>query len=149
MQLLCNITACLLCIIMYMYIGEARTVRHKRAIWNFAYQLTYYFGAGQAFSLLDYGCFCGWYGESKPLDGVDQCCKDHDDCYGRVDACWPKTWPYAYDLQNKTVNCQDSPNSCKRRVCMCDKTFVDCLHNNTFNLDNYNINHDTHCKGRE
>ncbi|CAC5400849.1 PLA2G [Mytilus coruscus] len=127
---------------------ESRSVKNKRAITSITYQLTYYFGYGRAKALLDYGCFCGWYGSGTPIDGVDQCCKDHDDCYGRVAECWPKTWPYSYELQTGTVKCQDSPSSCKGRICMCDKVFVDCLHNNKYNPDNHDVDQDIHCQER-
>lgn len=28
-----------------------------------------------------YGCYCGFLGTGKPLDGIDKCCKMHDACY--------------------------------------------------------------------
>ncbi|CAC5415013.1 PLA2G [Mytilus coruscus] len=116
MQFLRNIAACLLCIMMYSYKGEARTARHKRSLRQLEHQLGYLFGAERATALLDYGCYCGWSGKSDPLDGVDQCCKDHDDCYDREHGCLPKTLVYPFNLGNKTVNCEDSPNSCEGRV---------------------------------
>ncbi|XP_052066917.1 basic phospholipase A2 PA-9C-like isoform X1 [Mytilus californianus] len=145
-----DISACVLLVLMYIDVHkvETRSVRNKRAIWNLAYQLTYYFGAFQATAFLDYGCFCGWYGSGRPVDGLDQCCKDHDDCYGRVTECWPKVWPYSYELQNRTVNCQNRPSSCKGRICICDKVFVNCLHNNTYNPNNHDVDQDIHCQGR-
>ncbi|XP_071146710.1 basic phospholipase A2 PA-9C-like [Mytilus edulis] len=150
MLILRDLAASVLCIIVYIdsHKVESRSLRNKRAMWNITWQLKYYFGYGRAKALLDYGCFCGWSGSGTPVDGVDQCCKDHDDCYGHVAECWPKIWPYSYELQNGTVKCQDSPSSCKGRICMCDKVFVDCLHNNKYNPDNHDIDKYIHCQER-
>ncbi|XP_076086588.1 basic phospholipase A2 PA-9C-like isoform X1 [Mytilus galloprovincialis] len=150
MLILRDLAASVLCIIVYIdsHKVESRSLRNKRAMWNITWQLNYYFGYGRAKALLDYGCFCGWSGSGTPVDGVDQCCKDHDDCYGHVAECWPKIWPYSYELQNGTVKCQDSPSSCKGRICMCDKIFVDCLNNNKYNPDNHDIDKYIHCQER-
>ncbi|KAI7815102.1 phospholipase, partial [Rhyzopertha dominica] len=28
-----------------------------------------------------YGCYCGFLGSGRPVDGIDSCCKRHDWCY--------------------------------------------------------------------
>ncbi|VDI20127.1 secretory phospholipase A2 [Mytilus galloprovincialis] len=129
----------------YSYKGEARTMRHKRALQQLEYQIKYHFGEDRANALLNYGCYCGRSGESDPLDDVDQCCKNHEDCYDLEEDCLPKTLFYEFNLGNKTVNCENSPNSCEGRVCKCDETFVDCLQNKEFNPDYYNADQDEYC----
>ncbi|XP_052066920.1 basic phospholipase A2-like isoform X2 [Mytilus californianus] len=133
----------------YSYKGEARTARHKRSFRQLEYQLDYHFGEDRATALLDYGCYCGKSGKSHPLDGVDQCCKDHDDCYDREHDCLPKTLDYRFYLGNKTVNCEDGPNSCEGRVCKCDKTFVDCLQNKEFNPIYNNVDQHKYCSDKK
>lgn len=33
-----------------------------------------------------YGCYCGFLGSGKTLDGIDRCCAMHDYCYS-VSSC--------------------------------------------------------------
>lgn len=50
----------------------------------------------------DYGCWCGFGGNGKPVDGVDECCKLHDECYGRIQ---PKCNPYLTSYNTKNGKC--------------------------------------------
>ncbi|XP_052066914.1 acidic phospholipase A2-like [Mytilus californianus] len=112
----------------------------KKALWNFAFQMSTIFGFSRATELADYGCYCGIGGGGTPLDGLDGCCKAHDDCWGNVESFWcrPYLVGYQYKIINgKTVDCEDSDGTCKYNVCMCDKWFIDCVHINTYNPENY------------
>lgn len=114
----------------------------KKALWNFSYQMIAIFGPSMASSLADYGCYCGVGGGGTPVDGLDRCCKVHDECYGYQAGCYPKWTAYQYKIINgRTVYCKDSYWSCKYRVCRCDKLFVDCIYRNknAYNPANYNI----------
>ena len=46
-----------------------------------------------------YGCWCGKGGKGTPVDTIDACCKEHDDCYKeKIDtaACNPYFTIYRY-----------------------------------------------------
>ncbi|CAI2327853.1 unnamed protein product [Caenorhabditis sp. 36 PRJEB53466] len=65
-----------------------------------------------------YGCFCGFGGSGKPVDGIDECCKDHDECYDTfernknctgISAKWEA---YDWGCENSTSSCQDTNDRC-------------------------------------
>ena len=37
------------------------------------------------FLLNGYGCFCGFGGSGKPIDSIDTCCQEHDECYAKLE----------------------------------------------------------------
>ena len=93
--------------------------------------------------LASYGCFCGAGGEKgKPVDGIDACCKKHDECYDAYinSFSWsgclqlPYIQTYSTDVG---LGCWCAPqtpwyipygnNECDYQVCQCDTNFVSCL----------------------
>ncbi|KHJ80501.1 phospholipase A2 [Oesophagostomum dentatum] len=55
--------------------------RVKRSFANFDGMIRCVLG-GTSIPYLNYGCFCGLGGSGTPVDDIDGCCKQHDDCYG-------------------------------------------------------------------
>ncbi|CAL1538810.1 unnamed protein product [Lymnaea stagnalis] len=89
----------------------------------------------------NYGCFCG-LGNSAghPVDRVDQCCRDHDTCYGHVACYWfyPQLVGYNVDCTESGCTCTDSQffSRCAYTTCRCDLQLAQCLarygYNHTF-----------------
>ncbi|XP_052065678.1 acidic phospholipase A2 2-like [Mytilus californianus] len=152
MVLLRYVAACVLCMIVTSSPAERRGTITKKAWWNLSYQMIDIFGLGISASVLDYGCYCGYHGYGIPVDNIDSCCQVHDNCYGNVEAegkCWwhPKWTGYDYIISDKIVECTDEAGSCDWDVCMCDKLYVDCIHDHIeeYNDDNYNVNVTARC----
>ncbi len=61
-----------------------------------------------------HGNWCGPGGGGPVEDGVDQCCKDHDDCYDRCKADWKNK---VFGTGGSTMQSQIS--SCDKKVCVC------------------------------
>ncbi|XP_025099472.1 basic phospholipase A2-like [Pomacea canaliculata] len=98
------------------------------------------------FDYYQYGCFCGLgnAGTQEPLDDVDECCRQHDRCYGQVTCLWfyPQFVGFDYTCtENGTCTCTDDQlwSPCARSVCDCELTFAQCLGNARYNgqLRNY------------
>lgn len=101
-----------------------------------------------------YGCFCGFLGSGKALDGIDRCCKAHDYCYTSANCIFyteyfvPYLWkcyrgkPLCGMLFNNifvlrltmrnSLAAMDNgewggPGSCATRLCQCDLALSKCL----------------------
>ncbi|XP_031552199.1 acidic phospholipase A2 natratoxin-like [Actinia tenebrosa] len=80
-----------------------------------------------------YGCFCGKGGKGTPVDALDQCCFDHDECYDRA-AATVCTWPYQIYLDSywhkNCSECDASKNTaCEQALCECDSRAAKCFKN--------------------
>ena len=96
-----------------------------------------------------YGCWCGFGGAGKPLDGLDRCCYEHDKCYDKVMAgseCTTSADPYL--VSYKISGCSDCAPAdeyntwdwigwvtieCRRAICTCDSIAAKCFRRNVFN----------------
>ncbi|XP_058453997.1 uncharacterized protein LOC131432003 [Malaya genurostris] len=82
-----------------------------------------------------YGCFCGFLGSGKALDGIDKCCKMHDYCYSRANCPMFLEYfvPYLWKCYRGRPLCAidhgewGGPNSCATRLCHCDLSLSKCL----------------------
>jgi len=74
-------------------------------------------------TLANYGNFCGLGGSGTPIDGVDQCCFKHDNCYGDIMSCTPHLLTYT----ETNLECKDEGGSCGYKTCFCDVDFINCL----------------------
>lgn len=85
-----------------------------------------------------YGCYCGFLGSGKPVDGIDRCCKMHDWCYTKakckfIDSQLPYFISFKWSCNHGAPYCvtgksrKDGPGSCGHQLCECDREFVECL----------------------
>ncbi|CAF0953834.1 unnamed protein product [Adineta steineri] len=93
-----------------------------------------------AFDYLGYGCHCGLGGKGKTVDGVDMCCKIHDQCYADTSTylqfwnlCSPHLVGFSWKNDNGVLSCSDKPDTCAYKTCMCDKQVAECFAQNTYN----------------
>ncbi|KHJ97296.1 phospholipase A2 [Oesophagostomum dentatum] len=82
-----------------------------------------------------YGCWCG-IGDTgeEPVDEIDRCCMNHDNCYRAVrlnGTCWRITLYigsfglYRTKCVNKKAFCVGT-NKCAQALCKCDVEAVEC-----------------------
>lgn len=84
-----------------------------------------------------YGCYCGYKGSGGVVDGIDQCCYEHDVCYWRSLACSRDPFGLAYYTSAYKWKCSAHHPTCSTKMrshcaaelCECDKRFVECLTN--------------------
>ncbi|XP_077978918.1 basic phospholipase A2-like [Glandiceps talaboti] len=99
----------------------------------------------------DYGCYCGLGGKGTPVDGLDRCCKVHDDCYGDAIINAGCGDCDIYTLMYRYTGCSDcAPLSeygdaefayCREAICKCDAAAAQCFAQNEYN-EKY-VNHDS------
>ncbi|XP_074047931.1 group IIE secretory phospholipase A2-like [Macrotis lagotis] len=80
------------------------------------------------FNYIEYGCYCGWGGQGKPLDATDRCCQIHDCCYAKLEnhKCSPKLNWYDFSIKKGQIRCVGK-TWCERKTCQCDKKIAFCL----------------------
>ncbi|GAB6020769.1 hypothetical protein CHUAL_003428 [Chamberlinius hualienensis] len=98
------------------------------------------------FSFNNYGRYCGLGGTGNPLDAVDQCCLQHDQCYIGIggNECntvggglAPFVMKYQWKkLPNGTIICDESQSSdkvdtCAIKICNCDRMLTECFLKNS------------------
>ncbi|XP_033636825.1 uncharacterized protein LOC117297787 [Asterias rubens] len=117
-------------------------------------------------SFLDYegyGCWCGLGGTGTPLDGTDECCMIHDNCYGAVTArvsCPFDESTYVAVYEFSTFDCH-TPSAraictraedyggfsewkdCQEAICKCDRAAAECFAANAFDTTNTNWDKDS------
>ncbi|XP_053691387.1 uncharacterized protein LOC128739910 [Sabethes cyaneus] len=82
-----------------------------------------------------YGCYCGFLGSGKALDGIDRCCKMHDYCYSNANCPMFLEYfvPYLWKCYHGRPLCAvdhgewGGPQSCASRLCHCDLSLSKCL----------------------
>uniref|UniRef100_A0A8C6NPP5 Phospholipase A2 n=1 Tax=Nothobranchius furzeri TaxID=105023 RepID=A0A8C6NPP5_NOTFU len=132
--------------------GVAGRARHRRNLVQLAEMISCVQPGVSPLRYNNYGCWCGLGGSGKPVDGVDKCCKTHDQCYSTsrsvpecssiVDS--PYTIVYDYTCSNKQVECSDTNNKCQAAVCKCDKAVAQCFARNPYHPKNKDLDK-SHC----
>ncbi|XP_050677774.1 uncharacterized protein LOC126974354 [Leptidea sinapis] len=84
-----------------------------------------------------YGCYCGIGGTGRPMDGIDNCCKIHDECYDNIRCAFYTVYfqPYYWTCFNNEPLCalenhltrHQYINGCAGRLCECDRRFAMCV----------------------
>lgn len=63
--------------------GEQREGRSKRGVFHLYSMIKCATGCDPLI-FKGYGCYCGFLGSGRALDGIDRCCKAHDHCYNNA-----------------------------------------------------------------
>ncbi|CAH2234439.1 jg6116 [Pararge aegeria aegeria] len=83
-----------------------------------------------------YGCYCGLLGEGRPTDGIDNCCRIHDECYDKFHCPFYTVYfqPYYWKCYHGEPLCarenhiaRKGVNSCAGQLCECDRRFAMCV----------------------
>nr|XP_018903691.1 PREDICTED: basic phospholipase A2 pseudexin A chain [Bemisia tabaci] len=85
-----------------------------------------------------HGNWCGSGGSGNTIDGIDECCRDHDYCYANKTKCGSSLkeytsnydWTLSYGSRPDSliITCNDRDfESCKFMLCECDVKFIRCL----------------------
>ncbi|XP_070503915.1 uncharacterized protein [Chironomus tepperi] len=82
-----------------------------------------------------YGCYCGFLGSGRALDGIDRCCKAHDLCYSNANCFFYTEYlvPYLWKCYRGKPLCAfdngefGGPFSCATKLCECDRALSKCL----------------------
>ncbi|XP_020902710.1 phospholipase A2 A2-actitoxin-Ucs2a isoform X2 [Exaiptasia diaphana] len=117
--------------------------RQKRNLWQFKNMIKCATDRS-AWDYNGYGNWCGAGGSGTPVDGVDRCCKAHDQCYDRNQKCNPKWNSYKYSRSGKgascRITCHNYPKNdrCELNVCYCDKIAAECFRRHPYNKKHKN-----------
>ncbi|CAH2040207.1 unnamed protein product, partial [Iphiclides podalirius] len=84
-----------------------------------------------------YGCYCGFLGSGRPTDGIDNCCRLHDECYEDIYCPFFTVYfqPYYWKCYHNQPLCalenyqtrHQFVNGCAARLCECDRQFAMCV----------------------
>ncbi|CAK1579095.1 unnamed protein product [Parnassius mnemosyne] len=84
-----------------------------------------------------YGCYCGFLGSGRPTDGIDNCCRLHDECYENIYCPFFTVYfqPYYWKCYRNRPLCalenyqtrNQFINGCAARLCECDRKFAMCV----------------------
>ncbi|CAH0723951.1 unnamed protein product, partial [Brenthis ino] len=110
--------------------------RGKRGVLHLYNMLTCATGC-DPISYKGYGCYCGFLGSGRPTDGIDNCCRLHDECYDDVYCPVNSVYlqPYYWKCFNREPHCalenyhtrNQVINGCAARLCECDRRFAMCV----------------------
>uniref|UniRef100_A0A0K0EGK9 Phospholipase A2 n=1 Tax=Strongyloides stercoralis TaxID=6248 RepID=A0A0K0EGK9_STRER len=103
-----------------------------KALWNLNMMAECELGYS-AITYNNYGCWCGAGGSGTPIDGIDECCMMHDECYDAAidrkicyDVPYEYLDDYSWDCNNHVAYCKPNLTGCGKALCNCDKIVVDC-----------------------
>ncbi|XP_049693214.2 uncharacterized protein LOC110382307 [Helicoverpa armigera] len=110
--------------------------RGKRGVFHL-YNMLYCATGCDPLSYKGYGCYCGFLGSGRPTDGIDRCCKLHDECYENIYCPFYTVYlqPYFWKCYHGQPLCalenfdtqNDVVNGCAGRLCECDRQFAMCV----------------------
>ncbi|CAH3927643.1 unnamed protein product [Pieris brassicae] len=111
-----------------------RTDRGKRGVSHLYNMLTCATGCNPI-AYKGYGCYCGLGGSGRPADGIDNCCRLHDECYENIHCPFYTVYfqPYYWTCFNHEPLCALENfhnayiNGCAGRLCECDRRFAMCV----------------------
>ncbi|KAJ0177646.1 hypothetical protein K1T71_006519 [Dendrolimus kikuchii] len=111
-------------------------IRGKRGVVHLYNMLTCATGC-DPLSYKGYGCYCGFLGAGRPTDGIDRCCKMHDQCYENIYCPFYTVYfqPYYWKCYHGEPLCalenwqteHQFVNGCAGRLCECDRLFAMCV----------------------
>ncbi|CAM1321114.1 PLA2G2D (predicted) [Pycnogonum litorale] len=122
-------------VISFVLVVDARHVFVKRNVVQLSEIFVEEFGVIDAIKMVDYGHYCGPGGRGTVTDQLDQCCKNHDDCWGRLaDVCplgsesgYFITYKYEILDRMKQMICHDGGSRCSTETCRCDRNLTRCF----------------------
>ncbi|XP_026330340.1 uncharacterized protein LOC113237856 [Hyposmocoma kahamanoa] len=113
--------------------GENRGKRGVLHLYNMMYCAT----GCEPLAYKGYGCYCGFLGAGRPTDGIDRCCKMHDECYENIYCPFFTVYfqPYYWKCYRGQPLCalenyrtqHQFINGCAARLCECDRRFAMCV----------------------
>ena len=112
---------------------SSRSHRHRRALLQMFSQLVCERGDCHPYRYLGHGCYCGAGGRGPPLDDIDECCRQHDNCYNKISTLCTLINPFINNYGWKCISGQStchsfkSKNDCIHQLCNCDKVFSSCI----------------------
>lgn len=117
----------------YMSKNENRGKRGVLHLYNMMYCAT----GCDPLAYKGYGCYCGFLGAGRPTDGIDRCCKLHDECYENIYCPFYTVYlqPYYWKCYHGQPLCalenfdtqHQFINGCAGRLCECDRQFAMCV----------------------
>ncbi|KAG7499316.1 phospholipase A2-like [Solea senegalensis] len=112
-------------------------IRNKRSIPQFMEMIACVMPEGRTvMEHNNYGCYCGYGGQGTPVDDMDRCCQEHDNCYentrSMVDGCHPifdnpYTELYSFCCKRNVITCGCGNDNCEATLCECDKKAAECF----------------------
>ncbi|KAI5634231.1 phospholipase a2 domain-containing protein [Phthorimaea operculella] len=110
--------------------------RGKRGVLHL-YNMMYCATGCEPLAYKGYGCYCGFLGSGRPTDGIDRCCKMHDECYENIYCPFFTVYfqPYYWKCYKGQPLCAKENyhtqhqfiNGCAARLCECDRKFAMCV----------------------
>ena len=112
---------------------SSRSHRHRRALFQMFSQLVCERSDCHPSNYLGHGCYCGAGGKGRPVDAIDECCRQHDLCFRKINTLCTVINPfistYNWECNSGHSTCfgSNSQNGCRQQLCKCDKVFSSCI----------------------